>query len=114
MIHEDKAAAAEDAIRRSDLIICLDLNALHRTDKLEQVLSDSTAEKILIDHHLSPDRERFTLSFSETEISSASFSPTLQMTQLKSREAECGSKRNLNRGTEDITVHAQFGGSGFN
>ncbi len=72
LIHEDKAAAAEDAIRRSDLIICLDFNAFHRTDKLEQVLSDSTAEKILIDHHLNPDRERFTLSFSETEISSAS------------------------------------------
>ena len=43
-----------------------------------------------------------------------SFSPTLQMTQLKPREAECGSKRNLNRGTEEVTVHAQFGGSGYN
>ena len=27
LFHEDKAAAAEDAIRRSDLIICLDFNA---------------------------------------------------------------------------------------
>ena len=63
---------AEKAIVSSDLIICLDFNAFHRTDMLEQLLAESTAEKILIDHHINPDRERFTLSFSETEISSAS------------------------------------------
>lgn len=71
-IHEDKPVAAEQAIRESDLIICLDFNAFHRTDMLEQVLAESTADKILIDHHLNPDRSSFTLSFSETEISSAS------------------------------------------
>lgn len=72
IIHEDQPAIAEDAISESDLIICTDFNAFHRTDKLEKALSDSQAPKILIDHHLNPDRERFTLSFSETAISSAS------------------------------------------
>jgi phosphoesterase RecJ-like protein len=72
LIHDDKPYLAEAAIKESDLIICLDFNAFHRTDALEQVLSESKAAKILIDHHLNPDREKFSLSFSETEISSAS------------------------------------------
>ena len=71
-IHEDKPRQAEAAIRDSDLIICLDFNAFHRTDRLENLLNESKADKILIDHHLNPDRTKFTLSFSETEISSAS------------------------------------------
>ena len=72
LIHDLKPVQAEAAIAESDLIICLDFNAFHRTDSLERSLAESTADKILIDHHLNPDRERFTLSFSETEISSAS------------------------------------------
>ena len=72
LIHEDKTAAAEKAIKESDLIICLDFNAFHRTDTLEGALTEATAKKILIDHHLNPDRNAFDLSFSEIEISSAS------------------------------------------
>lgn len=72
IIHEDNPAAAENAIADSDLIICQDFNAFHRTDLLEPALSGSSAKKILIDHHLNPDREKFDLCFSETEISSAS------------------------------------------
>ena len=72
IIHEDKPQKAEEAISESDLIICQDFNAFHRTDRLENALASSTASKILIDHHLNPDRDRFTLSFSETAISSAS------------------------------------------
>ena len=72
LIHEDRPKVSEDAILASDLIICLDFNAFHRTDRLEKVLTESSAAKILIDHHLNPDRDSFTLSFSETAISSAS------------------------------------------
>ena len=72
LIHEDKPAATEQAISESDLIICQDFNAFHRADKLESVLAAVSAKKILIDHHLNPDRESFDLSFSEIEISSAS------------------------------------------
>ncbi len=59
-------------ISGSDLIFCLDFNAFHRTDGLEPALSSSKAGKILIDHHLNPERSSFILSFSETEVSSAS------------------------------------------
>lgn len=72
LIHEFKPVQAEEAIRESDLIICLDFNAFHRTDSLEKCLAESPTPKVLIDHHLNPDREKFILSFSETEVSSAS------------------------------------------
>lgn len=72
VICEDSKEAAFGAIAESDLIICLDFNAFHRTDMLEGALEKSEAQKILIDHHIGPDTEKFTLSFSEQEISSAS------------------------------------------
>jgi phosphoesterase RecJ-like protein len=54
------------------LIICLDFNAFHRTDRLEESLTEASSKKVLIDHHLFPDLEHFTLAFSTQEISSAS------------------------------------------
>ena len=69
IIHEDKPQKAEKAISGSDLIICLDFNAFHRADRLEAALTESKADKILIDHHLNPAREAFDLVFSETDIS---------------------------------------------
>ncbi len=71
-VHQEKPADAETCLLDSDLIICMDFNAFHRTDGLEKALESSKADKILIDHHLNPDRSRFELSFSETDISSAS------------------------------------------
>jgi phosphoesterase RecJ-like protein len=70
-IYSEDAAAAAGHIASADTIICLDFNAFHRTDKLCQLLEESTAEKVLIDHHLHPEPERFSLAFSETAISSA-------------------------------------------
>ena len=72
LTHKYQSQETEDAIIQSDLIICLDFNAFHRTDSLEGALRQSDATKILIDHHLAPDTESFSLIFSETEISSAS------------------------------------------
>ena len=63
---------AGSAITSSDLLICLDFNAFHRTDRLDPFLTEAPGKKILIDHHLNPSRELFDLSFSEIEVSSAS------------------------------------------
>lgn len=68
---EDNKLATE-SILAADLIICLDFNAFHRTDHLAGALEASNATKVLIDHHLHPDKECFDIIFSETEISSAS------------------------------------------
>ena len=72
LIYEAYPLSAAKAIKESDLIICLDFNAFHRTDTLESILFQATQPKILIDHHLSPDTESFDLVFSETKVSSAS------------------------------------------
>ena len=64
--------AAQDRISRSDLLVCLDMNAFSRAEALAASLQASEATKVLIDHHLNPDRGAFDLVFSETEISSAS------------------------------------------
>ena len=62
--------AARAWIAGCDLIVCLDMNAFNRAEALGPVLAASGARKVLIDHHLNPDREAFDLVFSETEISS--------------------------------------------
>ena len=64
--------AAQDRISRSDLLVCLDMNAFSRAEALAASLQASAARKVLIDHHLNPDRGAFDLVFSETAISSAS------------------------------------------
>ena len=72
LIHETDRSLTEDIIAKSDLLICLDFNAFHRTDTLETVLTEAKAKKVLIDHHLAPDTECFDLVFSKQDISSAS------------------------------------------
>jgi phosphoesterase RecJ-like protein len=88
---EDSERTA-DAIAAADLIICLDFNSFQRTDRLAAFLAESKAEKILIDHHLFPERENFDIVFSETEISSAS---ELLYQILMSMPAICGDASKL-------------------
>ena len=58
-------------IRESDLLFCLDCNSYSRTTpEMEGLLRASSAKKVLIDHHLNPEIESYSLVFSETEISS--------------------------------------------
>lgn len=70
------AACDPEAARRwiagSDLLCCLDMNVFSRAESLAAPLEASKARKVLVDHHLYPDRPAFDLVFSETEISSAS------------------------------------------
>lgn len=72
IVYGENPEAAVQRISSSDLIICLDFNAFHRTDRLEESLTEASSKKVLIDHHLFPDLEHFTLAFSTQEISSAS------------------------------------------
>ena len=66
------AEAAAKVVPGCDLIICMDCNGFSRTEALGAFFKQSEAKKILIDHHVAPERESFELVFSETEISSAS------------------------------------------
>jgi phosphoesterase RecJ-like protein len=50
--HIDAAAALVDA---AELIFCLDFNTLSRINELGELVRESTAVKIMIDHHLDPE-----------------------------------------------------------
>lgn len=58
------------AIDNANLIIALDFNQLNRIDELESHILDSSAVKVLVDHHPFPDRDAFNLVISNTEVSS--------------------------------------------
>jgi len=70
--HSTEKTISEQIINEADAIFCLDCNAFNRTGDLENILKESKATKILIDHHLNPDTDSFDLVFSEQAISSAS------------------------------------------
>ena len=67
-------AASDKALARiseSDILVCMDCNSFSRTGELAEPMAASNAVKVLIDHHLGPDKDAFSLVFSETEVSSA-------------------------------------------
>ncbi len=64
---------ADKAIGEADLIFCIDFHALSRLEALsEAVAANTKAQRILIDHHLSPE-EGYDISFSFPESSSTAF-----------------------------------------
>ena len=65
----DKDRAIE-AVSGAGLILCLDFNRLDRTEWLAGPVASSTAVKVLIDHHLDPDREKFGMVISDPSASS--------------------------------------------
>ena len=71
-VHNAEKHSAEDCMEKADLIFLVDANSFTRTEGMESLLKASTARKVLIDHHLNPDRSAFGLVFSTPEISSAS------------------------------------------
>lgn len=50
------AERAKAAIERAQVLFCLDFSALKRTEDLQEVIRDAKAVKVLIDHHLEPER----------------------------------------------------------
>ena len=57
-------------IELADWIFCLDFNSLARTRNMEVALTQSKAERILIDHHQEPQSEMFAYGISDTSKSS--------------------------------------------
>lgn len=69
----DAEGRAVAAIEGADLVFCLDFNAVSRLENLSAAIeANTTARRILIDHHLSPD-EPFAVSFSHPDSSSTCF-----------------------------------------
>ncbi len=70
IVYEETPELASETIVTAGLIFCLDFNSYGRTEYLEKALADAPAPKILVDHHLAPDRSQYSVIFSETEVSS--------------------------------------------
>ena len=69
----DEEHLTEKAINEADIIVCADMNALTRADALgEAVAKNTTAKRVLIDHHLFP-ADGFDIVFSYPESSSTAF-----------------------------------------
>lgn len=70
----DQPEAAGKAADEAGLIFCLDFNtfAESRCGALSTFLQNARCGKVLIDHHLYPEKDLFLLMFSETSISSTS------------------------------------------
>lgn len=61
---------AKSIINDSDLIVCLDFNKPERTEWMSGTLISAKAEKVMIDHHLHPAGEIFSIVISDPEASS--------------------------------------------
>ena len=72
LFHDQAPEACQERLRESRLLVLLDANGASRIDALEAAFRRSTAPKVLIDHHLNPERQDFDLVFSSPEVSSAS------------------------------------------
>lgn len=69
----DEEHLTEKALDEADIIVCADMNALTRADALGEVVAkNTTAKRLLIDHHLQP-ADYFDISFSYPESSSTAF-----------------------------------------
>lgn len=56
VVYDRQRGHANAIINMADLICCLDFNALSRIDELAVPVGKSRAKKILIDHHLAPEK----------------------------------------------------------
>lgn len=71
--YDSQKEESEQTINEADIIFALDFNAFHRTGDMEHVLTDSSALKIMIDHHQQPD------DFAKYMYSDVSMSSTCEM-----------------------------------
>jgi len=70
LIYSLNKKKTEEILKCSDLLFCLDFNSLSRLDRLGNFIETIDVKKILIDHHINPKKEDFTVSFSKVPISS--------------------------------------------
>ena len=69
-IFRDKAEAVRSVLRDADLVCCLDLNALSRLNAMQEAVEKCTAPRLLIDHHVGPETDKFAFVLSRPEMSS--------------------------------------------
>lgn len=78
----DDKGAAKEALKRADIIFCLDFHLLSRLEQLGEIIDENQhAKRVLIDHHLDPS-EDFDLMISYSEASSTCYLVALIIEQM--------------------------------
>jgi len=72
LFYNEKREAAARAIEAADLICCLDFNALNRLQDMAPAVERAKARRLMIDHHIGPDRSMAEFIVSHPEKSSTS------------------------------------------
>ena len=73
LLYNQDGEQAAKVIAEAELIFCLDFHSISRLDALgDEVQRNTTAKRILMDHHLNPS-EQFDIMFSHPESSSTSY-----------------------------------------
>lgn len=73
IIYDVDPETTKSVIERSDIIFCLDFNALDRIDKVGELIAPTKSRKVMIDHHLYPE------PFSDYTLSDTSASSTCEL-----------------------------------
>lgn len=69
---DHQKTASYTALKMADLICCLDFNDMRRIDDLGVAVQRMRCKRLLIDHHLDPNRQQFGHIISHPELSSTS------------------------------------------
>lgn len=70
--YERQEKEAQQLFNEADLICCMDFNALTRVGSMGAAITGSKAARLIIDHHLSPDRSAADLVISHPELCATS------------------------------------------
>lgn len=70
LFYNEKKEAVTKILNEADLICCLDFNALNRLQEMGPVVENCKARRLMIDHHLHPDRNLAEFIVSHPEKSS--------------------------------------------
>ena len=68
--YEREAKRAQKLLKSADIFFSLDYNALHRIGPVGKFAPLAPAKRILIDHHIDPERDNFDYCYSNTTFSS--------------------------------------------
>ena len=68
--YEKEAKRAQGLLKSAEVFFSLDYNAFNRVGPVAEFIPDAPATRILIDHHIDPERDKYQYCFSDTIYSS--------------------------------------------
>jgi|TARA_B100001971_G_C18222820_1_gene558341 phosphoesterase RecJ-like protein len=68
--YEKQSKLSQQLLKEADLIFCVDFNAISRLGAVSEIVINTSAKRILIDHHIDPEIHNFDYCYSTVETSS--------------------------------------------